>query len=374
MMLRGGNPGIQDGMRRCRRADQSAGVSEVIGSVLLLALVVAGAGIVAVVLFSQQTPTKIPNVDFMVGRDTSGANLYLYHNGGDSLRNGEFSVLVDGVSKPYTIVGGTDNWSLGKNLQVSISLPPQRVQLVYNSTGSGGVVISSALINVSTTPGYVAADISQSVPVTDYCPACDLNTIPARVAGAYMNNLTGNYILFGRSTLSDIPASPGGGYFNFTVTDPGLSSIQISGAVAAFPYPLTTGDKVSLAQAAATGYKIFSIGNEIWELWATNANVIITHSNGTVRTYNGRTVYNAMISGCTIDSTLDITRTAAGATNVLLVMNDTIKRNQNTGEWVIITNIRPTKAGLFSLVHDANSNVYFVGNADSVTIDGVPQV
>lgn len=372
MMLREGDPSTEKGMQRCRSADQSAGVSEVIGSVLLISLVVAGAAIVGIVLLSQQTPTKIPNVNFMVGRDPLGSQLYLYHNGGESLKKGAFSVVVDGVAQPYVILGGTDNWSLGKNLCLTFSSPPKQVQVIYNTTGSGATVLSSASINVSTTPGFTPADISATAPLPNYCMVCDLNTIPDQVAAAYMNNLTGDYILFGRSTLSDIPASPGGGFFNFTVTQP-ESSIQISGAVAAFPYPLTTGDTVSLAQTAATGYKIFSIGNEIWELWATNANVRITHSNGTVRTYNGRTVYNALISGCTIDSTLDITRTAAGATNVLLVMNDTIIRNQNTGEWVIITNIKPTNAGLFSLVHDANSNVYFVGNAESVTIDGVPQ-
>ena len=376
MTLRGGKRGMQNGMRNCPGYDHCAGVSEVIGSVLLISLVVGGAALVGILLLSQQTPTKIPNVNFMVGVNDSGKGLYLFHNGGDSLRNGEFSVLVDGISKPYTIVGGTDNWSLGKNLQVNILSPPQQVQVVYNTAGSGATVLSSASVNVSTTPGFIPADISATAPLPNYCTLCDLTTIPDQVAQGYMTNLTSNYIYFGRD--SQVTLATANSFFNFTVTKPG-SSIQLEG-VAPYPYTLNVGDKVNLTPRGATTYlKIFAIGGEIWELRALSVNYEIRTSAGALRVSGGANtfdIFNARITGCTIDSTLDITSTNT-ASNILLVMNNSVKLNTNIlNNATNIVNMRPTKTGLFSFIHDAGApnNAYFVGNADSVTVQGFPQM
>jgi FlaG/FlaF family flagellin (archaellin) len=363
-------------MRNCPGYDHCAGVSEVIGSVLLISLVVGGAALVGIFLLSQQTPTKIPNVNFMVGVNDSGKGLYLFHNGGDSLRNGEFSVLVDGVSKSYTIVGGTDNWSLGKNLQVNILSPPQQVQVVYNTAGSGATVLSSASVNVSTTPGFTPADISATAPLPNYCTLCDLNTIPDQVAQGYMTNLTSNYIYFGRDTQVTLATT--NSFFNFTVTKPG-SSIQLEG-ITPYPYTLNVGDKVNLTpRGTTTSLKIFAIGGEIWELRALSVNYEIRNAAGALRTPIGGSntfdIFNAWITGCKIDSTLDITSTAT-ASPLLLVMNGTIKFNTNIANNATnIVNMRPTKNGLFSFIKDAGApgNVYFVGNADSVTVNGVPQ-
>ena len=56
-----------------------SGVSEVVGAILLISVVVIAVSVIAVVLFSQQTPQKIPNVNIMVGTDNKVPPLSLIH-------------------------------------------------------------------------------------------------------------------------------------------------------------------------------------------------------------------------------------------------------------------------------------------------------
>jgi len=353
-------------------ADDEDAVSEIVGTILLIALAAVAVGIVGVVLLSQAVPEKIPEVNFMVGSNYPPTTLFLYHNGGDILKVGDFEVLVDGTSRPYTLEGGGEYWTLGDRLNVDIAgVPalPESVTLVSNASGSGPVAIRSSPVDLSIAPATMRPDVITTPAPSGSCSLCNLTLCPDLIAAEYLSNVTANSILFGRDSRADIPASPSGGFFNFTVTRPG-SSIQIQG-VTPFPLSLAAGDRVSLAQRAGSGYKIFGIGGEIWELWGTSLGVRITFvKNGTTLLYSNRQVYNARITGCTIDSSLDITRLSTGNSNMLLVVNNSVKINGTSGSNVVISNIRPVKSGLFSLVHDANSNVYFIGSADSVSIDG----
>ncbi|MDD1694241.1 MAG: type IV pilin, partial [Methanoregula sp.] len=173
------------------RYDHTAGVSEVIGAILLVALVVAAVALVAVFLFSQSTPVKVPNVNFMVGTNNQvPPTLYLTHNGGDTLTVGSFSVYIDGKIKSYSVAGGGNEWSLGKNLLVPLSSgeTPQRIYLVYNQTGTGSSVIGSASANVSVPSGKIAPDIivrTTSAPVI-----CINGSDPQAVLGAVLSNVS----------------------------------------------------------------------------------------------------------------------------------------------------------------------------------------
>ncbi|MDO9036075.1 MAG: type IV pilin N-terminal domain-containing protein, partial [Methanoregula sp.] len=148
-----------------RKTDTSAGVSETIGAIMLISIVAVLIAVIGVYLFSQPVPQKIPNLNFMTGVNSDKSKLYLYHNGGDTMIPGEFSVLLDGVPKSYSVAGG-GSWSLGKNLEINItpSTMPQRVMLVYNNTASSGgpgstgaVLLNEASANVVRT-GDVSAD------------------------------------------------------------------------------------------------------------------------------------------------------------------------------------------------------------------------
>ncbi|MDP3395129.1 MAG: type IV pilin N-terminal domain-containing protein, partial [Methanoregula sp.] len=146
-----------------RKMDTSSGVSETIGAILLVSIVAVLISVIGVILFSQPVPQQIPNLNFMTGTNSSKTTLYLFHNGGDSMNVGEFSVMLDGKpASSYCVEGGGSQWSLGKNLVVPItpSTMPQSVQLVYNSSGStggtsscgggggGSVLLDDAAVNI----------------------------------------------------------------------------------------------------------------------------------------------------------------------------------------------------------------------------------
>ncbi|NLX49298.1 MAG: type IV pilin [Methanospirillum sp.] len=120
-------------------------VSEAIGGVLLIALVVIGAAIVGTYVASQPLPEKIPKVQF--GVKEYQKNIYLEHEGGESLINGSFSVVVDGQRIPpgkWEIVSGDDTWNLGDRIKIDEEYEGAKsVGLVY-SGGSGETLLRSS--------------------------------------------------------------------------------------------------------------------------------------------------------------------------------------------------------------------------------------
>ncbi|HNX17699.1 MAG TPA: type IV pilin N-terminal domain-containing protein [Methanoregula sp.] len=117
------------------------GVASTIGSVVLIAVVVAGMAILMVAVISQPQPQKIPamTADVIV----TGNGLCLKHDGGDSLRKGEFQIIVDGEDRTAAFdVPAT--WSVGQVLDYSgydQQNIPRTIQIVYTGTGSGTTIV-----------------------------------------------------------------------------------------------------------------------------------------------------------------------------------------------------------------------------------------
>jgi hypothetical protein len=126
-----------------KRADSA--VSEVIGSVMLISVVVTAIAIIAVVLTSQPPPQKIPALDAIIssnGKDTIG----IYHGGGDTISRQEIMILVDGVDRTsnFTIMGsGWTTWSQGDSLDYISGSLPGKVQIIYNGGTSQAVLVSA---------------------------------------------------------------------------------------------------------------------------------------------------------------------------------------------------------------------------------------
>ncbi len=119
------------------------GVSEVIGVVLLLSLVVVGGTIVGTQLLSQPAPKEIPNVNFLANYEPG--NLTLYHTGGDTLPNGDYKFVVqyeDGRTENFT----RPDWSSGKSLTYPAISQPAKVTLVYTGKGAGETALRSVVI------------------------------------------------------------------------------------------------------------------------------------------------------------------------------------------------------------------------------------
>ncbi len=136
--------GKQHSFAMKRRYNETA-VSEVIGSILLVSIVVTAVSIVGVVLWSQPPPQKIPAFDMIISKDTANYKLHLYHNGGDSITSDEINVLVDGNDKKLDFAKSGalwTTWTTGESLDYNYAgtAEPQEVQIIYNGAGSSSIL------------------------------------------------------------------------------------------------------------------------------------------------------------------------------------------------------------------------------------------
>jgi len=136
------------------------GVSEVIGAVMLIAVVSAAIAVIAVVMLSQPAPEKIPALEAVISN--TGNAIQIFHNGGDTLQKEDFQVLVNGAPVPDSVLwpaGSDTTWSSGDTLTFS-SPNAQTVQIVYSKGTTASAVLSSANF------GGVAGNSTLSLTIT----------------------------------------------------------------------------------------------------------------------------------------------------------------------------------------------------------------
>jgi PKD repeat protein len=155
---------------------KESAVSEVIGSVMLISIVVLAVAIVGVVLWSQPPPEKIPALSAGIANES--CKVILTHNGGDMLEQQAFEILVDGTDQTANFAKNGNpvwtSWGIGETLVYdppSPCVPPERVQIVYTG-GNGALVLSSAYF--STRPSGTGTATPTPVPA----PVADFNATP----------------------------------------------------------------------------------------------------------------------------------------------------------------------------------------------------
>ncbi|MDD1663283.1 MAG: DUF2341 domain-containing protein, partial [Methanomicrobiales archaeon] len=129
------------------KRDRSAGVSEVIGTLVLIGVVVLGIAIVGIFLSSNPLPTKVPSFNSIISNQSQV--IYLLHKGGDALQAGEFQILVDGGDQTANfsfLSSGTYPWSIGETLIGVAPAMPGRVVIVMNGTGGGATILANQLL------------------------------------------------------------------------------------------------------------------------------------------------------------------------------------------------------------------------------------
>jgi len=145
---------------------RESGISEVIGAVLLVGLVVIGGAVVATYVLSEPAPKTMPHLSFSVDHDNTTRVLTLYHTGGDTLPWGEYRIYVDGVDKTWS-VRENKTWSFNSQLDVlDISQTPGDVVLSYVGSGSGETVLRKVIYADRTQTGPTATGVAPSVTAT----------------------------------------------------------------------------------------------------------------------------------------------------------------------------------------------------------------
>jgi PKD repeat protein len=121
-----------------------SGVSELIGAIVLIAMIVLVVAVVAAFLINRPASNEIPEVRFSVVNVSTYGQCYdggvcsinLTHTGGDNLNPGEYSFFINDNSAP--VVPGnikpdpqSNSWSVGKTVMVNSSVVPDYIRVYY---------------------------------------------------------------------------------------------------------------------------------------------------------------------------------------------------------------------------------------------------
>lgn len=128
------------------------GVSEIIGAVLLISVVVLGLSIAGLVVISTPPPQKTPAISADITR--IGNTIYIRHEGGDTLQFTEVRILVDGSDKTSSFLRSGSGWSsfaVGDTLQYTDAQlkDDSSVRFVYIG-GSAEQIITSLEVPTTT--------------------------------------------------------------------------------------------------------------------------------------------------------------------------------------------------------------------------------
>ena len=135
-------------------------VSEIIGAVLLISIVVIAVSIVGVILWSQPPPQKIPSLSVSISN--SSCNVTLIHGGGDTVENTYIALLVDGIDQTGTFIKQSTgapwtSWGNGETIVYSPSYTclwtPQRVDIIYYAGTSRTILTSGYFGDLFSTGG-----------------------------------------------------------------------------------------------------------------------------------------------------------------------------------------------------------------------------
>jgi hypothetical protein len=358
----------KDQKKKC--IDNSSAVSEVIGGILLISVVVLAIAIIAAGLFSQPLPQKIPNVRFL--SQVNGSKVTIYHDGGESLYRGEFYVKIDDT--PYKDIApiGSNVWDVGKTIELSTSSSNPNIQIFY-VTGTGDVLLDQE--RVQPVQNFVPDVYIPPVPL---CPACNTsNCTNLQIRDAYTQIVTGNSSTFVRTDTGTSLNIGGVLTFKVTNTSSTLSTFQNGNSVLT---PLYVGDivTITLVSSSSKDFKAFGLGDKFYHLRGDNVDIKVSNATSNIN-FGTVILQNGWITGY-VDLGSTFTINSPGSQNpkyyTLLVINGTnIINSGNNKQDIIISKIRPLGVGLFLLEQDSNAQegVNFVGYAETITVDGVIQ-
>lgn len=191
---------------------QDLAVSELIGAILLVGLVITALAIVAVLLLSNPPPEEVPQLNALAGNTSD--SILLYHTGGDELKEEQTLIRINNNQDPVPhsmiymkLDDGTIEseswdvtktaWTVGKTLIIPSGTAPQSISVVYQGATSQNLILTTTFIpgsgisspvSTATTgiPTSVATTTTTS-PTPTPTPAC------GTISGSVFNDTNNNH-------------------------------------------------------------------------------------------------------------------------------------------------------------------------------------
>jgi FOG: PKD repeat len=184
-------------------------VSELIGAILLVSLVILGVMIVAVSVLSQPPPEDVPQVNALA--DNVSKTVYLYHDGGNSLEPQEIRTIVNGQDSTFSLANNESYpWSVGKTLKVDYTGPgmPEYIQLIYTGGSTQTLILTASFVPPSVTGGPTTLPTTSTTTI----PTTIVTTIPticptpqAIFSGSPLSGIVPLSVLFTDTSTSSSP-------------------------------------------------------------------------------------------------------------------------------------------------------------------------
>jgi hypothetical protein len=118
-----------------KKMKSESGVSELIGAILLVSLVVMLMMVVTTVIISQPRPEKVPELSVSISINATGPNdtgpyiINVTHMGGDELKEGEYSVLINNK----VVLRNGPEWSINDPVRsiTTTEVKPLNIEVYY---------------------------------------------------------------------------------------------------------------------------------------------------------------------------------------------------------------------------------------------------
>ncbi|GAA5262146.1 type IV pilin N-terminal domain-containing protein [Methanocalculus sp. MC3] len=337
------------------RQRQYEAVSEVIGSILLISLVVLAVAIIGVGFLSQPPPVQTQDLNVIAGYNETSKVLYLQHDGGDLMAPGEYYILIDGGSPIYR-----GEWGIGGSLTFSDVLEePERIQIISTRGGQQNLIREISIGQVTgggvpITPG--PAPISPEPPQPGGCD-------PQFVVDNFTERLQSDAIYFNRMSLGG--QSSLGGFVNLTINSTGSYILTTTDPLK--QVDLNFGDTLSIefGKKSQPSADLFSVGSKGWTIEGYGTKI---YRNGVELT--GDLIDSWITSFKDYESSLTFTSKGNNLGHTrLIIKNHTIIDSTNSTT-ITLTNVKPAEPTLLVLKYPKQSNdkISFVGQADQVEV------
>ncbi len=253
---------------------EESGVAEIIGSLMLIAIIGLGVAIAGVYLLNHSVPEKIP--EFRASLANTSTSLTLHHDGGESMPRSSFIILVNGNPTDYVSSNASSqDWSIDETLtfySYDPATPLPDVKIVYNGSAGERVLadFSSNLPYVvpthtvfptipTTTPTTtVTTTVTTTIPTTNVTTTIPTTPISPHIIQA---SATSGGII----SPSGLVSVPNGGSQIFTiVANSGYHIVDVQvdggslGAVPSYTFTNVVSNHTIIATFAVNTYNIIA--------------------------------------------------------------------------------------------------------------------